>query len=29
MDIEATRDTFRFAKSTGKIQARNGFISKA
>ena len=27
MDIEATRDTFRFAESTGKIKARNDFIA--
>ena len=26
MDIEATRDTLRFAKSTGKIQSRQDFI---
>ena len=28
MDAEATRDTLRFARSTGKIKARNDFIDK-
>jgi hypothetical protein len=28
MDIEATRDTLRFAQSTGKIRARNDYIAK-
>ena len=26
MDAEATRDTLRFARSTGKIKARDGYI---
>ena len=28
MDIEATRDTFYFAKSTGKIKARKDYIKQ-